>query len=148
MILLKAEHYTPKQINSAGISVNQDGKRRTLYQVLSFPNVAFEDLLGLDSGLESVDTETRNQLERDALYENYIQRQKRDVEAMQRDEMHGIPRGFDYSAINGLSNELKSKLEQVRPENLSQASRIDGMTPAALTLLLAKLRQSLREKSA
>lgn len=147
-VRLEAEHYTPKQINSAGISVNQDGKRRTLYQVLSFPNVAFEDLLGLESGLESVDTETRKQLERDALYENYIQRQKRDVEAMQRDEMHGIPRGFDYSAINGLSNELKSKLEQVRPENLSQASRIDGMTPAALTLLLAKLRQSLREKSA
>ncbi len=145
---LESEQYSPKQINSAGISVNNDGKRRTLFQVLSYPNVAFEDLLSLDSSLESVDTEARKQLERDALYENYIQRQKRDVEIMQRDEMHSIPTNFDFSQVVGLSNELRSKLEKVRPGTLSQAGRIDGMTPAALTLLLAKLRQSQREKSA
>lgn len=146
--LLEELKYTPKQLNAAGISVNQDGNRRTAFQVLAFPEVNFDSLLPLDERLQSVDSETRDQLERDALYANYIERQKRDVEVMQRDENQRIPADFDYSVVEGLSNELKMKLDRARPENLAQAGRIDGMTPAALTLLLAKIRQSQREKSA
>lgn len=146
--LLEKDALTPKEINAAGISVNQDGNRRTAFQVLAFPEVGFADLLPLDEAFSSVEPEIRDQLEKDALYANYIERQKRDVEAMKRDESQLIPSDFDFDGIEGLSNELKSKLNAARPANLGQAGRLDGMTPAALTLLLAKLRQAKRDKSA
>ncbi len=146
--MLEEKGFTPKEINAAGISVNQDGNRRTAFQVLAFPDVRFDDLKGLDSRFAGVEDEIQEQLERDALYANYIERQRRDVEAMRRDETQVIPSDFDFDVIDGLSNELKSKLNAIRPANLGQASRIDGMTPAALTLLLAKIRQSQRIKSA
>ena len=95
-----------------------------------------------------VEPSIRRQLEKDALYANYIARQERDVEAMRRDENQRIPIGYAFENIDGLSNELKSKLSNVRPTNLAQAARIDGMTPAALALLLAKLKQSERVKRA
>jgi tRNA uridine 5-carboxymethylaminomethyl modification enzyme len=146
--LLEGKGYTPKEVNAAGIMVTQDGNRRTAFQVLSFPEVGFPDLIALDKRLESVHPEIQQQLERDALYANYIERQKRDVEAMRRDETQIIPSGFEFDGIEGLSNELKTKLNAVRPSNLGQAGRIDGMTPAALTLLMAKLRQAKKAKSA
>lgn len=146
--ILEEVAYTPKQLNHVGIMANQDGNRRTPFQVLSFPDIGFDDLLPLDDRLDTIDPDIRQQLENDALYANYIQRQKRDVEMMRRDENLVIPMGFDYSTIDGLSNELKLKLSHTRPDNLAQAGRIDGMTPAALTLLLAKIRQAQREKSA
>ncbi|MGR3712825.1 MAG: tRNA uridine-5-carboxymethylaminomethyl(34) synthesis enzyme MnmG [Shimia sp.] len=146
--VLEEKALTPKEINAAGISVNQDGSRRTAFQVLAFPDVSFSDLLSLDERLASVESEVAEQLERDALYATYIERQKRDVEAMRRDESQIIPSNFDFDGIDGLSNELKSKLNAARPSNLGQAGRLDGMTPAALTLLMAKIRQAKREKSA
>ncbi len=146
--LLDRKSYTSKSLSALGLTVNQDGSRRTAFQLLSFPDVTFDHLLQLDPELSVIDDESRLQLARDALYANYIERQKKDIEAMRRDEGYAIPEGFQFSAIDGLSNELKSKLERVRPANLLQAGRIDGMTPAALTLLLAKLRQARREKSA
>ncbi|WP_294227403.1 tRNA uridine-5-carboxymethylaminomethyl(34) synthesis enzyme MnmG [uncultured Shimia sp.] len=146
--LLEGKGYTPKEVNAAGIAVTQDGNRRTAFQVLSFPEVGFSDLIALDERLGAVQPEIQEQLERDALYANYIERQKRDVEAMRRDETQIIPSGFDFDGIEGLSNELKTKLNAVRPSNLGQAGRIDGMTPAALTLLMAKLRQAKKAKSA
>lgn len=146
--LLEEKGFTPKEINAAGIAVNQDGNRRTAFQVLAFPEVGFDDLIPLDDRFGGVEPEIQEQLERDALYANYIERQKRDVEAMRRDETQIIPSDFDFDVIEGLSTELKTKLNAVRPSNLGQAGRIDGMTPAALTLLLAKLRQAKKAKSA
>ena len=90
----------------------------------------------------------RVQLERDALYAQYIDRQKTAVEALRRDEDRLIPGDFNYSDITGLSNEVRSKLERVRPSTLAQASRIEGVTPAALTLVLSRLRTLERRKSA
>jgi len=147
--LLESSSYTPKQINAAGISVNSDGQRRTAFQVLAFPQVEFDDLTGLNDEFASVEREIREQLNRDALYSNYIQRQQKDIEAVRRDEAQPIPVDFVFDEIEGLSNELKLKLNRARPSNLAQAAKVDGMTPAALTLLLAKLRQRKRmEKSA
>ncbi len=143
-----ATSYSPKQLNEAGIKVNEDGTKRDGFDLLSFPDVKFEHLLALDPTLADIDVEIRRQLERNALYANYIARQKRDVELMKKDEKHTIPADFEFEGINGLSNELKSKLDAARPTNLSQASRIDGMTPAALTTILAKLRQQKRSRSA
>lgn len=145
---LRATSFTPKQIGAVGIDINQDGSRRDGFQLLAFPNVVFSDVEPLYPELSDVDVEVKRQVERDALYANYISRQSRDVAALKRDEAQLIPESFDYLEIEGLSNELKQKLQTVRPMNLAQASRIDGMTPAALTLLLARLRRGKKVKTA
>jgi tRNA uridine 5-carboxymethylaminomethyl modification enzyme len=145
---LHRQSWTPSQLNSAGIVVTQDGSRRDGMQVLAFPGIGFDRLLPLDPALAAIQPEIRAQLEKDALYANYIERQKRDVAALKRDEEHEIPADFEYIRIDGLSNELKAKLSRARPGNIAQAGRVDGMTPAALALLLAKLRQARREKTA
>ena len=88
------------------------------------------------------------QIEREAIYSNYIKRQYRDIEAIVRDEAHEIPGDFDYRSLSGLSNELRLKLESVRPSTLGQAGRIEGMTPAALTLILGRLRQLQKQRKA
>lgn len=140
--------FTPKELNRTGLKVNQDGARRSGFQLLAFPDIDFSMLIRLDASLAAIDLATRAQLEKDALYANYIQRQNRDAELLKRDESQAIPADFSFDAIEGLSNELKFKLTTARPANLAQAGRIDGMTPAALTLILARLRQNRREKSA
>ncbi|KXF88938.1 tRNA uridine-5-carboxymethylaminomethyl(34) synthesis enzyme MnmG [Phaeobacter inhibens] len=137
---MDARQFTPKEINEAGIAVNQDGNRRTATDVLAFPDVAFEDILRLLPELETCEDPIRRQIERDALYANYIIRQKREIEAFKRDEGYRIPPDFSYD-FEGLSNELRGKLEKSRPETLAQAGRVDGMTPAALALILARLRR-------
>ncbi|MEP4310529.1 MAG: tRNA uridine-5-carboxymethylaminomethyl(34) synthesis enzyme MnmG, partial [Lentilitoribacter sp.] len=131
----------------AGIELSQDGTRRTAYQILAFPNVEFDDLLPMMPSLGNLDKETQRQLAREATYVNYLSRQQRDIERIEKDEAYKIPNSFDYQPIDGLSNELKAKLTTVRPSTLGQAGRIDGMTPAALALLLAKIKQS-EKKSA
>lgn len=132
---------TPRDLAGLGLTVNQDGSRRTGFQVLAFPDVNFEHLCRLDPSLSDINHEIGDQLESDALYSNYIARQDRDIAVLERDTAQVIPRDFDYNSLGGLSNELKSKLNQVRPANLAHAGRIDGMTPSALTLLLARIRR-------
>ncbi len=146
--LLNAQTYTPKQARGGGIEVKEDGTRRTAFQLLSFPDVSFEDLVPLMPELDEVDGPARRQLERDALYANYIIRQQKDVEALKRDENQRIPIDYAYENIDGLSNELRKKLSDARPSNLAQAARVDGMTPAALALLLVRLRQAKKAKRA
>ena len=145
--MIASETFTPKQAQAAGIEVSQDGTRRTAYQILAFPNVNFSDLLPLMPALGSLDDETQLQLSREATYANYISRQQRDIDRIAKDEAHVIPLLFNYKPIDGLSNELKAKLQVVRPSTLAQAARIDGMTPAALALLLSKIKQ-FEKKSA
>ena len=134
---------TPKAARTAGLDVKEDGKKRSAFELLSFPDIDFGRLQKIWPNLKP-DTEISEQMERDALYANYIDRQAQDVEALRRDEAQSIPRDFSYSDIEGLSNELKSKLQLVTPETLGQAARIDGMTPAALTLILSHLKQRFK----
>ena len=145
--VIQGETFTPKQAQAAGIDVSQDGSRRTAYQILAFPSVKFENLLPLMPKLAELDLETQKQLEREATYASFLSRQQRDIDRIAKDEAHKIPEIFDYQPIDGLSNELKAKLLLVRPSTLAQAGRIDGMTPAALALLLAKIKQ-FEKKSA
>ena len=146
--MLERQTFAPREVNTLGMAINPDGPRRTPFQLLSLPEIEFKHLEQLDPELSSIEPEIQSQLAKDALYSNYIDRQKRDVELLRKDENQEIPANFDYSRIDGLSNELKLKLGRAQPANLSQASRVDGMTPAALTLLLAKMKQAQREKSA
>ena len=138
--------YTSKQLDIVGIPTSKDGNRRTAFQILSFPDVSFEDIVRLEPAFEDVDLETRRQIERDALYSNYIDRQQKDIDRLKKDEAHSIPKDFDFLALEGLSNELKSKLTTARPMTLAHAARTDGITPAALTLILAHLRRNDRKK--
>lgn len=145
---LSDQTFTPKMIGNAGIKVNEDGKKRTGLDILAFPDVGFEDLIALDVELAHVPRSYRQQLEHEALYAPYLERQKRDIEALHRDEAQRIPANLDYATICGLSKEMKDKLETMKPETLRQAALIDGMTPAALVLLLSRIRNKDTLKSA
>lgn len=138
----------PKEAMSHGIKINQDGVRRTALDLLTYPDVDLERLSGIWPDLNAIPKDIRTQVENDARYAHYVKRQKRDVEAMRRDEGLIIPDCIRYDEISGLSNEVRGKLEVIRPTTLGQAGRMDGMTPAALTLILAKLRQLKVKRSA
>lgn len=146
--LLKGRSFKPQEVNAAGGSVSEDGTRRTGFDLLSIPGITFASLVKMDDVFSSVDPDTRSQVSKDALYARYIERQAREVEALRRDEHQVIPSDFDYANLDGLTGELKQKLSKVQPETLAHAGRIEGMTPAALALILAKVRQSARRKSA
>ncbi len=143
--LLLDKSFTPKQAAEAGIAINQDGQRRSGFDLLAFQDVKFVQVQALVPELWDVEPLIAEQMERDAMYAHYIKRQANDVALLRKDEEERIPASFDYSAVDGLSNELKSKLISGKPENLAQASRIDGMTPAALMLLLALLRKNKKK---
>ncbi len=144
---LEAINITPQQANTVGIRIKSDGRRRTGVDLLSFPDVTFETLSAIWPELSEFDVKIGRQIERDALYMNYIERQERDAELLKKDENVLIPTDFDFHSIESLSSELKSKLSQQRPETLAQAAKVDGITPAALTLILANL-QKKRKKPA
>jgi len=145
---LSAISLAPNEVAAHGIKVSADGVRRNGLQLLAFQDVSFDSLVDIVPSLADVPTDIQHQVWCDALYANYIDRQERDVEAMKRDEAHAIPNNFDYTGLQGLSNELSAKLTAVRPNTLAAAGRVEGMTPAALTLLLAKLRQEDRKRLA
>ncbi len=146
--VLVSSYFTPKEISDHGYKINQDGARRSAFDLLSFPDMDFDFISGLIPSIDRYPSDIQQQVKKDALYANYIERQKRDIEALQRDEAIKIPPSLDYGSIEGLSAELKLKLQKTRPETIAQASKIDGMTPAALTLLLAIIRKYEKRKIA
>ncbi len=133
---------TPNEANKAGMRLNCDGVRRSAHELLSFPDVSFETLCSIWPQLQDVDADSVEQLSNDARYRVYLDRQSADIEAFRRDEALAIPQDFDYASLSGLSNEVREKLELHRPVTLGQAGRINGVTPAALTLLLSAVRRS------
>lgn len=139
--LAKSLKYSPQQATGFGIKINQDGVLRSINDLLAYPDVTIRQLKSKIPDLDPIDDAIAVQIENDAKYANYFARQQADIDAMRRDESHVIPDEFDFEGIDGLSNELKSKLMELRPVNLGQAGRIDGMTPVALTLILAKIKQ-------
>ncbi|HQY42558.1 MAG TPA: tRNA uridine-5-carboxymethylaminomethyl(34) synthesis enzyme MnmG [Paracoccaceae bacterium] len=145
--MLESQCFTPKEAAAIGISVNQDGQRRSAYRLLSMPDVNFDVIVKGAPGLVEIEPEIREQLARDALYASFIDRQKQDAEHLRRDEAVAIPEGFDYASMDGLSSELKTKLLRIRPATLAQAGRIEGITPAALTLILAIIRRNARQRN-
>lgn len=137
---MEAVRISPQEAEKLGLRINRDGRRRSAFDLLSFPDVTMKALEPLVPSLSASDPAVVSQIAKDALYASYIDRQNRDAEALHRDEAVEIPRDFDFSGLNGLSNELKAKLTRACPETLAQAARIDGITPAALTLILGRLK--------
>ncbi|WP_127807173.1 tRNA uridine-5-carboxymethylaminomethyl(34) synthesis enzyme MnmG [Hydrogenophaga sp. NH-16] len=133
---------TPVEAMSAGISVNQDGKRRTARELLSYPDLGWSDLCRIWPHLSDVPDQIAAGVSIDALYSNYIIRQTADISDVMSEEDRRIPADFEYSELPGLSNELKQKLTATRPWSVAQAKKINGMTPAAVSLLIACLRKA------
>jgi len=131
---------TPNEAQRYGINVRLDGARRSGLELLGLPGVDFSLLAAIWSDLEGYEAEVVEQLEIDAQYAGYLDRQDADILAFRRDEGLQLPNGIDYHAVNGLSAEAKQKLDAIRPATIGQASRIDGVTPAALTLVLAHVK--------
>ena len=144
---LEAATFTPTALAKAGITVRLDGQSRSIFQLLSQTEVDQDQLVDLYPGLSDIDTTTLQQIRNDALYHQYADRQARDAEALRNDEVVSLPSDFDYGSLVGLSSELRSKLVQLRPETLAAAARIEGMTPAALTLILAATRSKGKRRA-
>ena len=132
---------TPKEAGRHGLSLNKDGQRRTAFELLSYPNLTIADLAKIWPRFDELAPKIAEQIEIDAKYDVYLSRQAADIAAYRRDESFQLPDDFDYAALPGLSNEMKQKLEAHRPRTIGHASRIDGVTPAALTLLVAHVRR-------
>jgi len=132
---------SPAKAREAGWNVNQDGRIRTAWEFLGYKDISLGTLSKVWPELSNIDPAIAAQLEIEALYSGYIERQAGDVEALRRDEALRIPEAIDYSAIGGLSNEVRQKLESIRPATLGQASRIEGVTPGALTALLGHVKR-------
>ncbi|MEP7452624.1 tRNA uridine-5-carboxymethylaminomethyl(34) synthesis enzyme MnmG [Phyllobacterium sp. SB3] len=146
--LAKALMITPNAAANAGLRLNQDGVRRSAYDLMAFPDIDLQRVKEIWPELNTIAPRVGEALEIEAQYAVYLERQKSDVAAMQRDEMLTIPSGIDFDATAGLSNELKQKLKQRKPQSIAEAQRIDGMTPAALALIITQIRRSSARNAA
>jgi tRNA uridine 5-carboxymethylaminomethyl modification enzyme len=138
----KSVSLTPKEAERHGLLLNKDGQRRTAFELLSYPSVTITQLAKIWPRFGELEPKIAEQIEVDAKYDVYLSRQAADIAAYRRDESVVLPDDFDYAALPGLSNEMKHKLQVHRPRTIGQAGRIDGVTPAALTLLVAHVRRA------
>jgi len=145
--ILKNQYVTPNHIEKIGYKINQDGKKRSAFDLLSYPDINFEivkEIFNLES-LGSYSSEVREQISIEAHYKGYLKKQDSEILSLKKDEKIKIPEDIDYSEMSSLSMEIREKLSKIRPKTISQASRIDGVTPASLSFLLAFIKN--REKS-
>ncbi len=138
---LRSLTLSPQQAEAAGLQLNRDGLRRSAYQILSYPDVGFDRLAAIWPVLGGYSPRTIARVTADAVYSVYLDRQADEIASYQRDQALKLPDDLDLDGISGLSNELKAKLRTERPADIAQAGRIEGMTPAALTLLAAHSRK-------
>jgi tRNA uridine 5-carboxymethylaminomethyl modification enzyme len=140
--LAAALSITPNEAAKHGIALNHDGQRRTAFELLSYPELGWPEISRIWPQFSGLGPKIAEQLEIDAKYAVYLDRQNADIESYRRDEGFELPAELDYAALAGLSHEIRQKLQALRPATIGQAGRIDGMTPAALTLLVAHVRRS------
>ena len=146
--LARSVSLTPSEAARHGLVLNKDGQRRSGFELLSHPNIGVEQLARIWPRFGDLALPIAGQLEIDAAYDVYLSRQAADIAAYRRDESLELPDGLDYAALPGLSNEAKQKLQSTRPRTIGHAGRIDGITPAALTLLVAHLKRKRRGQGA
>ena len=140
--LLQREAIKSTSLADAGFEVRRDGATRDAYAILGQAGLGSEAVRSVVSAASAIDDATMEQLRRDSMYAVYVERQQREVEILRRDERHQIPPDFDFDAIPSLSNELRTKLREARPDSLSAAQRIEGMTPAAAVNILFALKRA------
>ena len=147
-VLLQRLSLTPTEAIRHGLQINQDGRRRNALELLSYPGVDLARLAAIWPEIRGLEPGIAQQLEVDGRYAAYVERQSADIEALRRDENVRLPAELDYGAISGLSNELRQKLERVRPPSMAHAAGIDGMTPAAMLLVRAHAKRAKLAKIA
>ena len=140
--MLKTLTLTPTEGLKQGLKLNLDGQRRSAFELLSYADHSVQSLASVWPQLAALPAKLAEALEIDATYAVYMNRQAADIVAVQREENRYIPDDFDFQTLSGLSNELKQKLDKARPRNLAQAMKIDGITPSAISLILAHLAKS------
>ncbi|TCD15982.1 tRNA uridine-5-carboxymethylaminomethyl(34) synthesis enzyme MnmG [Oricola cellulosilytica] len=136
--------FSPQEANRFGLEINEDGVRRSGYDLLSYPSVSMPDLIRILPELGEFSADTLERLEIEAQYAVYLRRQAAEIATVKKEELTEIPPDLEYGRIAGLSNELRQKLDLRRPETLAAAQRIEGMTPAAIGLILAHVQQRAR----
>lgn len=146
--LAKSRDLTPNEAERHGIILNRDGIRRTAYDLLAYPDVTLERLSSIWPEFGTIPPKVAERLETEASYAVYLERQAADTEMIRQEERTAIPEDTNFDAVPGLSNELRDKLKRRCPRTLAEAQRIDGMTPAALALILMTIRNNLRRQSA
>ncbi len=146
--LLGELNWTPDELRRAGLEVNRDGVRRSGLDLLAFPDIDFASLTVLSARVAAIPGEIGAQIEREAQYRPYLRRQAADIEAMHRDASLVLPSDLAFRDLNSIPLELREKLERSRPETIDEASRIDGMTPAALTVLAGYARRIKESQAA
>lgn len=137
-------HLSPSAAEAHGLRINQDGRRRSALDLLGLPAVNWDDLVRVWPELAAADPQTIRQVSNDALYRGYLHRQDADIETLRREEESRIPEAIDYNSVGGLSTEARERLQRVRPVSIGQASRIPGLTPAAIISLIAHLSKTRR----
>ncbi|QJP15516.1 tRNA uridine-5-carboxymethylaminomethyl(34) synthesis enzyme MnmG [Starkeya sp. ORNL1] len=133
---------TPSEGDRFGLVLNRDGQRRSAFDLLSYPHLGWADIVRIWPESAEIRGSIGEQVEIDAKYAVYLDRQQADIASYRRDEGAELPDALDYRAMSGISNEIKAKLDSIRPRSIGQAGRIDGMTPAALALIAAHARKA------
>lgn len=141
--LLSSLHITPPKAAEQGLKLNQDGMKRSAFDLLSYPEITFSTLTGIWPQLQDFCDKVAEQCEIEATYHSYLERQAIDIQSFKKDEGLRIPDSLDYDAVASLSNEVRAKLKAVQPMTVGAASRIPGMTPAAITAILAHMRRGV-----
>ena len=139
--LMKSKDLSPNEASAFGMKINQDGRRRNALELLAYPEIGFDHLKSIWPDLDSVSGAVQEQMEIEAVYSGYMQRQELDIAAFKRDETLSIPHDLDYDSIGGLSNEVRLKLKAAQPATLGHASRLEGVTPGAIAALLPHVKR-------
>ena len=146
--IVKENKITPNQLNKKGIKINHDGKRRSAFDLLSFKNISFEDIKNIWPEIGFIKKDVEEQIEIESQYAGYLDRQRDDIKDFKKEEALLLPKNLDYKKIGSLSNEIVEKLTSLRPPTLGAASRISGVTPAAIIALLRFVKRQNNSRAA
>ena len=145
--IVKNQYVTPNALSKIGIQINQDGKKRSAFDLLAYPNIdmnKIDKIFGLN--LKQYSREILDQISTEAHYKGYIKKQETEIISLAKEEKVEIPNSINYGLIPSLSTEIVEKLTKIKPKNLSQASRIDGVTPAALSVILSYIKTKVKSQ--
>ena len=146
--MIKSKTISPNQLEKIGIPINHDGKKRSAYELLSFNNISFKDIIKIWPEMSKIKEESKDQILIESQYAGYLKKQREDIKDFKKDEELILPKGLDYGNVGSLSNEIVEKLSLIKPPTLGAASRVSGVTPAAIIALLRHVRRKKNYKEA
>ena len=145
--IVKNQYVTPNALSKIGVQINQDGKKRSAFDLLAYPNIDIDKIDEIfDLNLKQYSNEILDQITTEAHYKGYLKKQESEIISLTKEEKVGIPPNLKYELIPSLSTEIIEKLTKIKPKNLSQASRIDGVTPAALSVILSYIKTKAKSQ--